>query len=45
MELEVELKEGKEQDVERFCSAICEKYDLVEEPLSKFARASRLAEG
>lgn len=45
VELEVELKEGKEQDVERFCSAICEKYDLVEEPLSKFARASRLAEG
>lgn len=43
VELEVELKEGNEQDVERFCKSICEKYDLVEEPLSKFARASRLA--
>ena len=45
VELEVELKEGKDADVEAFCKNLREEYGLVEEPLSKFARASRLAEG
>ena len=44
VELEVELKEGTEADVEIFCKMIRKKFDLVEEPASKFARASRLAE-
>lgn len=45
VELEVELKEGKESDVEEFSKMIREKFSLMEEPMSKFARAARLAEG
>ena len=45
VELEVELKEGNEADVENFAKMLREKFCLVEEPMSKFARAARLAEG
>ena len=45
VELEVELKNGNEADVERFSKMLREKFHLVEEPMSKFARAARLAEG
>lgn len=45
VELELELKEGSEEAVEAFCGKLRGKYGLMEESASKFARASRLAEG
>ena len=45
LEVEVELKEGSEAEVETFAGKLCRRFGLAEEPLSKFARAARLAEG
>ena len=43
-ELELELKEGSAEVAEAFAQELKEKFSLREEPLSKFARASALAE-
>ena len=45
LEVEVELKEGSEAELEAFAGQLCRRFGLAEEPLSKFARAARLAEG
>lgn len=42
VELELELKSGKEGPVEDFCQELARRYGLTEETRSKFARASHL---
>ena len=42
-EIEVELKEGSAETAEAFARELQERFDLTEEPRSKFARASALA--
>lgn len=44
MELEVELKQGSEEEVRRFAGELAREFGLSEEPKSKFARARQLAE-
>ena len=44
-ELEVELKEGSAETAEAFAQELQERFDLREEPRSKFARALALAKG
>ena len=43
-ELELELKEGNEETAAAFVQELAERFDLQEEPRSKFARAAALAE-
>ena len=43
-ELEVELKTGSEETAAAFAEELSERFDLQEQPRSKFARASALAE-
>lgn len=45
LELEVELKSGRDEDAKTFAQALAEEYGLVPQPLSKFRRARALAEG
>ena len=42
-EVEVELKSGQREAMERFCAAFAETYGLKVEPRSKFARAKALS--
>ena len=44
-ELEVELKSGTEENCLAFAESLAARYDLAEEPLSKFARALALYKG
>lgn len=44
-ELELELKQGSAETAEAFAGELMERFDLKEEPRSKFARASALARG
>ncbi len=43
-EAELELKTGEPEQMQALAAFLCRKYGLHEEPLSKFARAKRLAE-
>ena len=43
-ELEVELKQGDAQVAKAFADELCDRFDLKEEPLSKFQRAAALVE-
>lgn len=43
-EIEVELKQGDAETAAAFAAELCERFGLSEQPLSKFARASALAQ-
>ena len=44
-EIEVELKQGDAETAKAFADELCERFELKEEPLSKFQRAAALVEG
>lgn len=43
-EIEVELKRGDAETAKAFADELCERFELKEEPLSKFQRAAKLVE-